>query len=83
MCVGLMVSHIHSGWRDTGISDCTYPTPAGYRKLWDPTLGVGEAQLELPGPAQRPGPSGSQTLGYLGASGSRGRAENRIGASMG
>lgn len=77
MCVGLMVSHIHSGWRDMRSFDCTYPMPAGYRKSWDPALGVGEGQSEVPGPAPRPGPSGSQTLG------SRGRAENRMGASMG
>lgn len=70
--------------------DHAYPTPLLDRywvigKPWDTTLGVGKfslrhkaagAGLGVSRPAMRPGLSGSQTLGHLGATGICGRAEN-------
>lgn len=61
---------------------------AGYGKLRDTALGVRECslrfqgQLELaegPQPAQRPGPSCFQDLGYPGTTGCCRRAENGVG----
>lgn len=59
--------------------DYAYPTPPGqvpgYREVLRHCSGHGKTQ---PGPAMRPGPWGSQTLGHSGASRSCRRSENRV-----
>ena len=50
---------------------------------WEEQPGPPNLQLELaqgPQACERPGPSGSQTLGLPGATGCRKRAKNRVGA---
>lgn len=78
--------------RVEGSFDCAYPVQAlGGRRTMG-SLGTllrgGGAQCEVPGdcwswlrgpgPAWRPGTSGSQTLGHPGTTGSLGRAENGV-----
>ena len=76
-------------------ADSAYPTPS-LGRCWavgqtrDTARGMGKHNLRfrtagagsgIPRPGVGPGPSGSQTLGHLGAVGSLGRAENGVGAN--
>jgi hypothetical protein len=75
-----------------GSFDCAYPMlglgGSGNGKPQDTVPGVGELSLRsrdswswlgVPGPAGRPGLSGSHALGHPGTSGCLRRAENRVG----
>lgn len=69
----------HQHWTAVGLWEAAGSRSRGGEHSLRP-LGTARVSSGIAGPAERLGPSGSQTLGYPDAAGSLRRAENRVGA---